>query len=110
MRRIHDMDQDVGTQIVSRLQYCKYFSLTLNKICYITDNAQLRIFLRYTKDNFDIVEKLLHLSQLVFTTGEGIFKELKNITEVNKVEWSKLNSVCPDRAICMVGRGKGIVR
>lgn len=109
MRRIDDMGQDVGAQIVFGLQYCKYFSLTLDESCDITDNAQLSIFVRYTNDNFDIVEELLDLCQLVLTTGEDIFKEVKNVIEVNKVEWTKLDSVCTDGVPYMVGRIKGFV-
>lgn len=37
MRRIDDTGQDVGPQIVSRLQYCKYFSITLDERCDIRD-------------------------------------------------------------------------
>ncbi|XP_067133494.1 zinc finger BED domain-containing protein 5-like [Centruroides vittatus] len=99
MRRIDDVDQDVGTQIVPGLQYCKYFSLTLDQSCDITDNAQLSIFVRYTNDNFDIVEELLDLHQLVLTAWQDIFKEVKNVIEVNKVEWTKLDSVCTDGAL-----------
>ena len=109
MRRIDDMGQDVSTQIVSGLQNCKYFSLALDESCDITDNAQLSIFVRYTNNDFDCVEELLDLRQLVSTTGEDIFEELKNVIEFNKVEWKKLDSVCTDGAPCMTGRIKGFV-
>ncbi|XP_072394954.1 zinc finger BED domain-containing protein 5-like [Diabrotica undecimpunctata] len=109
MRRIDYMGQDVVSQIISGLKSCKFFSLALDESCDNTKNAQLSIFVRYTNDNFENAEELLDLRQLVTTTGEDIFQQLKNVIEVNKVEWSKLDSVCTDGAPCMVGRLKGFV-
>ncbi|GFS42052.1 DUF4371 domain-containing protein [Trichonephila inaurata madagascariensis] len=77
--------------------------------CDITDNVQLSIFVHYISNNFDTVEELLDLRQLVLTTGEDIFKELKNVIEVNKVEWTKLNSVCTDGVPCNGWQNKGFV-
>ncbi|XP_072380931.1 zinc finger BED domain-containing protein 5-like [Diabrotica undecimpunctata] len=107
MRRIDDMGQDVVSQIISGLKSCKFFSLALDEICDNTEITQLSIFVRYTNDNFENAEELLDLRQLVTTTGEDIFQQLKNVIEVNKVERSKLDSVCTDGAPCMVGRLKG---
>lgn len=49
-------------------------------------------------DNFNNVEELLDLRQLVFTTDEVILKKLKNVDEVNSVKWVKLDSVGTNRA------------
>ncbi|GFX78367.1 histone-lysine N-methyltransferase SETMAR [Trichonephila clavipes] len=68
MRHIDEMGQDVGMQIVSGLQNYKYFSLTLDESCDITDNAQLNIFVHYISNNFDTMEELLDWRQLVLTT------------------------------------------
>lgn len=41
-------------------------------------------------NGFDIVEELLDLCHLALTTGEGIYKELKNATEDNKSRVDKI--------------------
>ncbi|XP_072377370.1 zinc finger BED domain-containing protein 5-like [Diabrotica undecimpunctata] len=107
MRRIDDMGQDVETQIIAGLGDCKYFSLALDESCDITGNAQLSIFVRFVTDSFDVVEELLDLRQLVFTTGQDALDQVKNVIEGSKVEWSKLESVCTDETPSMVGRIKG---
>lgn len=57
-----------------------------------------RVNEKKSNDNFNNVEELLDLRQLVFTTDEVVLKELKNVDEVNSVKWVKLDSVGTNRA------------
>lgn len=72
LRCVDDLGQGLGTQIVCGLHNCKDLSITMDKSCDITDNAQLSVFVRYTNCNLDIAEERLDLRQLILTTGEVI--------------------------------------
>lgn len=54
MHCIDDMSRGVNIQIIFGLQYCKYFTLTLDERYDITGNV-LSIFMCYMNNNFDIV-------------------------------------------------------
>lgn len=51
--------------------------------------------MRYISDNFEVVEELLDLLQLITTIGD-IFNALKIVIEATKVEWAKLDSIYTD--------------
>lgn len=49
------------------------------------------------------------MHHLLFTTVEDILCELKNVIEVNEIEWTKFNSTCTDGAFYLTGSIKGFV-
>lgn len=49
------------------------------------------------------------MHQLLFTTVEDILSELKNVIEINEIDWTKLDSTCTDGAFYLTGSIKGFV-
>ncbi|KII64701.1 General transcription factor II-I repeat domain-containing protein 2 [Thelohanellus kitauei] len=69
----------------------------------ITDTAQVVVFARAIKDNFDVIEELPGLESLHSTTkGSDLFETLKNLREKNNKESGKLVIICIDVAPAMV--------
>ncbi|KAJ8049127.1 General transcription factor II-I repeat domain-containing protein 2A [Holothuria leucospilota] len=54
-------EDDLATNIKSRLMDCQYYSLALGESTDISDTAQLAIFVRGVNQNFEEVEELLDL-------------------------------------------------
>ena len=70
-----------------------------------TDTAQLAIFVRVVDSNFDVFEELLSIASLKDrTTGEDMFKALKNVMEFCHLRFENLAGVTTDGAPCMIGK------
>lgn len=74
MRRIDEFFSDISKQISCNTTNSKYFCLALDESCDITDNSQLRIFIRSVNSKFEVAEELLRLEVLeALTKGTNIF-------------------------------------
>ena len=87
-----------------------FYSLALDESTDQTDTAQLAIFVRGVDSNFDVFEKLLSIASLKDrTTGEDMFKALKNAMEFYDLRFENLAGVATDGAPSMIGKHRGLV-
>ena len=87
-----------------------FFSLCVNETTDIRYTAQLAIFLRGVKSNFEYEENLLSLESLDGTTrGEDLFQKVLSALEKFNFPLSKLSGIATDGAPAMVGSKKGLV-
>ena len=87
-----------------------FYSLALDKSTNQTDTAQLAIFVRGVDNNFDVFEKRLSVALLKDrTTGEDMFKALKNVMEFYNLRFENLAGVATDGDPSMIGKHSGLV-
>ena len=58
MRRIVEMDTDIGNQVVTGIQKSRYFAIQLDESTDVSNHAILLCFVRYSEDE-DLREELL---------------------------------------------------
>ena len=87
-----------------------FSSLALHESTDQTDTAQLAIFVRGVDSNLDVFEELLSMASLKDrTTGEDMFKALKNVMEFYDLRFENLVGVATDGAPSMIGKHSGLV-
>ena len=75
-------DLSRNTESVTKFRTSVFYSLVLDESTDQTDTAQLAIFVQGVDSNFDAAEEILSIVSLKDrTTGEDIFKTLKNVLE-----------------------------
>ena len=85
-----------------------FYSLALDESTDQTDTAQLAIFIRGVDSNFDVFEELLSIASLKdHTTGEDMFKALKNVMEIYDLRFENLAGVATDGAPSVIGKHSG---
>src|SRR6185436_3451313 len=103
-----DAADDVLEQLLTRIRFCKKFSLQLDESTDVAGEAQLMTYVRYlTEENIE--EDLLFCRPLpTRTTSDEIFKMLNNFMVVNEISWEWCYGVCTDGAAAMTGRSTGV--
>lgn len=109
-RRIEEMANDVEAQLRNRIKDLVFFSLALDESTDVCDVAQLAVFLRGVDAQFNVIEELLDLVPMHYTTtANDIFSSLENVIEKYDLRWEKLSSIATDGAPAMVGHKSGVV-
>ena len=109
-RRIENMSLDVKQQLIKHCNEFKYFSVAVVESSDAKDTAQLSIFIRGIKDNFEIMEEFVQLMPLRDTTkGRDIFEAVLACFGEYELDLARLISVTTDGAPAMVGSQKGFV-
>ncbi len=107
MRRIEDIGKDVGEHLVADLSVAPCFSIAVDKSTDVMDVAQLRIWVRFPRENSLREDMLCLLPFLGQTRGEDIVNALLTFFDERKLSWSSLASVCTDGTPSMRGKEKG---
>ena len=109
-RRVEDLSRNVESILKEKLRTSVFYSLALDESTDQTDTAQLAIFVRGVDSNFDVFEELLSIASLKDgTTGEDMFKALKNVMEFYDLRFENLAGVATDGAPSMIGKHSGLV-
>ena len=103
-RRIENMSLDVKQQLIKHFNEFKYFSVAVDESSDAKDTAQLSIFIRGIKDNFEIMEEFVQLMPLRDTTkGRDIFEAVLACFGEYELDLARLISVTTDGTPAMVG-------
>ena len=77
----------------------------------IDDPVQLLIFVQGISENFEITEEQLSIESMKDkTTGEGIFKRVKNAIRTMELLWQKMVSVAMDVYPSFTGKNAGLLK
>ena len=107
---MEDLSRNVESVLKEKLRTSVFYSLALDESTDQTDTAQLVIFVRGVDSNFDVFEELLSIASLKDrTTGEDMFKALKNVMKYYDLRFKNLAGVTIDGAPCMIGKHSGLV-
>ena len=105
-----DLSCNVESVLKEKLRTSVFYSLALDESTDQTDTAQLAIFIRGVYSNFDVFEELLSIASLKDrTTGEDMFKALKNVMEFYDLRFENFAGVATDGAPSMIGKHSGLV-
>ncbi|KII62683.1 hypothetical protein RF11_03483 [Thelohanellus kitauei] len=83
IRRVSDLASDVRRQVARHIHNYKYFSLAMDESTYISEIAQVAVFIRSLNDEFELITELLGLESIHETTkGSDLLetKALHNLT------------------------------
>ncbi|XP_070256829.1 general transcription factor II-I repeat domain-containing protein 2-like [Myotis yumanensis] len=109
-RRIKEMGDNLHQHLQNSAKKLSYFSLALDESNDVRDSAQLLIFIRGTKDYFEVTEELAALQSIKgTTTGEDIYEKVCQTVNGLELAWAKLANVTTDGAPSMVGSKKGVI-
>ena len=110
-RRITAIGKDVTSQLKGLVPSFQLFSLALDESTDIDDTAQLLIFVRGISENFEITEELLSMESMKdTTTGEVIFKCVKNALRTMELPWQKMVCVTMDGCQSLTGKNIGLLK
>ena len=102
-RRIKAIGEDLTSQLKELVPSFQLFSLAFDESTDIDDTAQLFIFVRGILENFEITKELRSMESMKnTTTGEDIFKCVKNAFRTMELPRHKMVSVTKD------GTGKNV--
>uniref|UniRef100_A0A3B3SPJ2 Uncharacterized protein n=1 Tax=Paramormyrops kingsleyae TaxID=1676925 RepID=A0A3B3SPJ2_9TELE len=106
-RRVHDIANDIKSQLIERINRKKY-ALQVNESTDVSNTAQLLAFIKYTFDG-KLHEDMLFCSALEGTCmGSDIFTKLDTKIKEMGLSWDNCVGVCTDGAGAMVGKNKGL--
>ena len=106
--RIEEMSVDIADQVISGVKDSKYgFSIQLDELTDVTNNAQLLEYVRYTQDNSVKTELLMSKELSGTTKGKDIFEALDNFFKLNQLDWGKLVGCITNGAPSMLGHKSG---
>lgn len=109
-RRIEEIADQIHMDLLAELNSSECFSIAIDKSTDVKDMAQLTVFVRFF-DGHQFREELLLLVKLDGkTTGEEVYKALKNAFIAISVPLTKLVSISTDGAPAMIGREHGVVQ
>ena len=109
-RRIVDISCDIEKQLKSQLADCRFFSVSLDESCDISDTAQLVFWVRYTSQNFETKEELLAMCGMRDRVRAlDILNVFNSLVEKFELNLSKLVSVTTDGAATMTGVKSGFI-
>lgn len=107
--RITDIARDIEKTLKDTARNFEYFSLACDETTDITNTAQLAIFVRGIRAEFDRKEELLSLQAMYGTTkGEDLFKQVVAVMNNFELTFEKLSGIATDGALAMVGAQKGL--
>lgn len=108
-RGIEDFSENIATTLRERNAKFEYCSLALDESRYISDTAQLAIFLRGIDTKFNITEDLCSLIPVQgTTTGEVLYDELKSVLEHFSILLEKIIDISTDGARAMSSMEVGV--
>jgi len=105
--RIEDMSKNILDTVLNEIKSSPFFVLQLDESTDVASCSQLLVYVQYIKGD-DIKEEYLFSESLSTTTsGEDVFRTVKNFVDENELQWSKLIGVCTDGAPAMLGIHSG---
>jgi hypothetical protein len=110
MRRIHEMAEDVLSQLISRINQSTHYAIQLDESTDVAGVANVIVYVRYLWNN-SIHEDMLFCRPLeTYTTADEIFSLVCDFWEHNNISWRNLFGVCTDGARAMTGCRSGVVK
>ena len=100
------MSENIKYNIKSKILKHKLFALEVDESTYITDKAQLLVFIRFIDDE-SIVQDFLRYKELPETTkGQDIFAIINSYLKHCELKWKNCVGICTDGAPSMTGVSK----
>lgn len=108
--RISELSDNINDQLCDKgTKFC-FCSLALDESTDINDTAQLAVFVRGIKDQFEVTEELLSLFAIHGqTTGSNIFQHLCDVIDRAALPWNKLVGITTNGAPSLIGKRNGLV-
>ena len=76
----------------------------------MSDPAQLVVFIRGMRDNFEVIEEFLNMASMKSTAGQNICEEVIKLMKKLEIDSSELFGITTDGAPSMVGKNNGFVK
>ena len=109
-RRVENIGKNILTQLQTKAQQFKYFSLALDESTDTTDTVQLLIIIRGIDNNFNITEELASLESMHDRTTEAdIFEKVDHCIKNLGLDWINLSCITTDGAPNMRGENIGFI-
>ena len=96
MRCVDSISTNLADQLASKIKKFDYFSICLDESTDVVDTAQMLIFIRGIDRDFNATEELLSMESLKHTTGEDLFRHLRDCFDRHKLHWDKFVSITTD--------------
>ncbi|KAI6658709.1 General transcription factor II-I repeat domain-containing protein 2-like [Oopsacas minuta] len=109
-RRVEEISSNIKGYLKEQASHFQYYSLAMDESTDVSDTAQLAIFVRGVRQNFDVTEEFASLVPMKdTTTGADLLEALHRVLRDYNLSLANLTGLTTDGAPAMVGDKRAVV-